>query len=155
MPQLLAAAYHLTQQVELEPSQGSALPRTVGGRASYDCEACDESMRDLRGGCFYRKEPQRAQSPAVIDSTGSEAHDLLWVCPRGLVLREPLADAAVQEFFSIDGAGGASSYYGKPAGLLPRRVLTALRYLKAIDSRFEAEVMRTRRDMDRIKRPNG
>lgn len=106
-------------------------------------------MKAERGGCPFVTQPQLGTSPAVVDFTGDDDHDLLYVCPMGVQLTEPALLMDVRLWHRISGLGGPAAFYGPGLGKLPARVSQSLSLFQAVEQRFIAEIRRTRLEMDR------
>ncbi len=122
---------------------------TVGARGEYDCSRCDDTLKQERGGCPFVEGATLGTSPAVIDYTGDDEHDLLFVCPMGVQLSEPALLMDVRLWHKISGLGGPAAFYGPGLGRLPARVSQSLSLFQAVEQRFIAEIKRTRLHMDR------
>lgn len=145
--QALGAVYHLSQSVELAPSQGGAVkvPVTVGLRGSFDCERCSDAMRVERGFCPFVEGCERATVPTFL---GEREEDALWACPRGVALRNPGLWPTLGRFFEVQSATPLG-YFGEGLVQLPPRVAATYAALCAVERRFEAEVLSTRSQMDK------
>ena len=155
MTQILTALYLLTVDVTLDPRPGAtgsaAIPRKVGLRGEYDCATCSDALKEERGGCPYLDDPRPGTVGCIIGRTGPSDSELeiLYECPMGLSIREPVARETVRQYHEIGGVGGAASYYGPPLSRLPSRVMRALGALGAVQESVRAEIRQTRADMDR------
>lgn len=151
LSQALVAAYRLTQGVSLQPSQGAKmqLPRTVGLRGEYDCATCSDYQKEERGGCPYLPDPKPGLVPQLIDSTGTDKHDLLCCCPMGLVVRFPALAETIETFHEAQASGGAAVWFGPPFSSRPRRIQKVWSILRGAEERLVAAVKRARLDMDR------
>ena len=150
LSQALCAAYRLTQSVTLEPSKSSKVQMavTVGLRQEYDCETCDDGLKEERGYCPYQQVQRAGQVPQLIDSTGDDSHDFIQACPKGIVIRNPLLSATIDTFHEAQNTGGAAAYFGAPLCTRPRRLRTTYSVLVAAESRLQAYVSKARRQMD-------
>ena len=156
MTQLLTALYLLTVDVTLDPRPGTtgsaAIPRKVGLRGEYDCADCDDARKEERGMCPYVNDPQPGTVGCVIGREGPIEEgglEVIYACPLGLALREPVAREAVRQYHEVQGVGGAAAYYGAPLSRLPARVLRSLGTLTGVQESVKHEIRQTRADMDR------
>jgi hypothetical protein len=151
LSQALVASYRLTQGVSLEPASGAALqlPRTVGLRGEYDCANCSDAMKEERGGCPYSPTLQRGTVAQLIDSTGSDTHDLIYRCPMGLIISNPALAETIETFHEAQASGGAGVWFGPPFSSRPRRIRRVWAVLIGAERRLEAAVRRARHQMDR------
>lgn len=142
--QALAAVYQLSQSVELAPSPGGAVKvsLSVGLRGEFNCDRCSESQRVERGFCPFVENCQRATIPTFL------GEQELWACPQGIALRNPGLASTLRRFFEIQ-ASSVAGYYGKDGLVdLAPRVAATFAELVGIERRFEAEILKTRREMD-------
>lgn len=145
---MLAATYFVAQSVEIPHPKPGRLGSRQGGRDRYICEQCSDADKRDRGGCPYLADPGVGE-PAIIDSTGDESHDVIYVCPRGVALSSPGAAATWLDYATIEAAGGPGAWYGAGIVTLPHRVGEALRVCRGVQERFAALLRQTQREMQK------
>ncbi len=125
------------------------LPVQVGLRGEYSCETCSDEDKIQRGFCPFVEGSTQGLSPSYIDSTGEDTHDIIHACPRGIQIDEVFVREDVSLWHRITAIGGPSTHYRDALEDLPPYVEETLSLLAAIESRFSAEVVRQRRDLDK------
>ncbi len=106
------------------------------------------AAKQERGGCPFAAQQRAGEVPQLIDSTGNDAHDLIYACPMGLMIKHPLLRATVDTFHEAQSVGGAVAWFGAPLCVRPKRLRTAYAILAAAESRLQGAVSQARRQMD-------
>jgi hypothetical protein len=148
--QMIAALYRLGQGLlTLKAGSGLFVRKREVGLSGYDCANCSDEDKRERGACPFLLGAGPGENPTQIDSTGDEARDFVRVCPRALEIREPALAATVSRFDVLEACGGpGQGWSGVPLGQQPSRVSWSWSMLRAVQSRWQAEVQRARRDVD-------
>jgi len=120
---------------------------TVGRRGVFDCQSCDDSLKEERGLCPFLSQQKPATRPVLLSDTGDQEKDEMKCCPRGVQLRNEGLIETLKSFFDIKHIG-VFDFFGEGLVFLPPRISDVFSQLSSIENQFEQEILFTRRMMD-------